>query len=137
MTTIIIHHNGSRFLGAAHASIDALLELMELEPIDFKAWGTCINISERGRTIVRGNFVRVAHGFSIETDDKELLTAFYMALNLNATRAQSMLKDKHISERAKELLFDRSIPSDQLGKPFESIEALREAIRKARGEGNG
>lgn len=108
--TTTIKYNGSRFAGSKHASIDALLELMEIEPLDWERFGDFVQIYPCGNINIYGNFERVSHAFSIVTDDKDILASFAAAIdsNRNVCKYRHKLPEKP-SQRALELMRDASI----------------------------
>lgn len=108
--TTVIKYNGSRFAGSKHASIEALLELMELEPLDWETWGSFLQIYPGGNINIHGNFERVSHAFSIITDDKGVLERFASAFESNylLCKHRHKLSEKP-SERALELMRDYSV----------------------------
>lgn len=108
--TTIIKYNGSRFAGSKHASIDALLELMELEPLDWGKFGNFVQIYPKGMINIHGNFERISHAFSIVTDDKDILASFAAAIDANHSLCKYHGKlPETPSPRALELMRDASI----------------------------
>ena len=108
--TTQIKYNGSRFAGSKHASIQSLLELMTLEPLDWEKWGDFVQIYPCGNINISGNFERVSHAFSIITDDKDVLANFAAAFDAN----RELCKYPHNlpenpTARALELMRDYSV----------------------------
>jgi hypothetical protein len=84
--TTKVNYNGSRWHGQEPASIDTLLALVQVEPLDWEmfGWGF-VSITPSGDTHIAGNFLRFSHAFSIETSDRGLLAKFAAALDANRT----------------------------------------------------
>lgn len=112
--TTIIRYNGSRFAGAAHASIDALLALMEMEPLDNNVTG--VTILPDGMLKLHGNFIRVSHSFDIETNDKNLLASFSEAFRVNDNLTRAKTYADTVTREALDLLLDKTIPANELGE---------------------
>ncbi len=113
----IIRYNGSRFAGSSHASIDVLLQLMEIEPLNWEMFGSFVNLTPNGSILIFGNFLRISHAFAIETDDKDLLKSFAAAIDINHQLSKKQMKDEVLKSTI-ELMMDKSIPESLLNKPF-------------------
>jgi len=108
--TTTVKYNGSRFAGSKHASIASLLELIELEPLDWETFGNFVQIYPEGMINIHGNFERIAHAFSIVTDDKDILASFAAAIDANHRLCKYRDKlPETPSPRALELMRDASV----------------------------
>lgn len=70
-----INYIGSRFAGEEYGTINDLLKLIAIEPLEEK-WSPYCSLNTDGSIRIGGNFERVSHGFSIDTFDKNLLANF-------------------------------------------------------------
>ena len=85
--TTTINHNGSRFAGGRPAPVSALLEILKLErAADLSGFERLPN----GMTRFMGNFERISHAFSIDSDDPGLLKAFRLALKASRRLASRL-----------------------------------------------
>jgi hypothetical protein len=79
MTTI--NHNGGRFAGEAPASIDELIEIMGREPLDPR-WEHAVCEGD-GVVHFFGNFFKLSHGYSIRSDDPDVVARLFAATRAN------------------------------------------------------
>ena len=72
--TTKINHIGSQRNGE-QGSVDVLLMLIQAEPLDYDRFPTgFVSLRADGSVLLFGNFLHLDHAFSIQTDDKALLT---------------------------------------------------------------
>jgi len=111
-----ITSNGSKWYGEEQDTIDKLLEVLAVEPLDrsFENFGNFIYKPftwkyGRGNYIVNdkpmypdnpgalnffGNFLRVSHVFNITTDDKAIIAKLGKAIRANQKRSDYLSQDK-------------------------------------------
>lgn len=106
MAKTVINYNGSRYAGGRPAPISALLELLRIERAELCQ---VKRLPEPGMFVMFGNFEKIAHAFSIETDDPELLREFKAARR--ASRAIVDSSDYKFDQKTWELM-SSTIPAD-------------------------
>jgi hypothetical protein len=93
-----IYHNGSRWAGEIPADFSTLLKLMEVEPLDWERFGNFTGFNKDGTVHCMGNFLRISHAFSIDTDSKDIIASLATALEVNHALFKShSYKDKPIT----------------------------------------
>jgi hypothetical protein len=78
-----IYYNGSRWAGETPAEFSTLLKLMEVEPLDWERFGNFTSFNKDGTVQCMGNFLRISHAFSIDTDSKDVIASLAAALEIN------------------------------------------------------
>lgn len=86
-----VRHIGSRWAGQENGSIKDLLKLIAIEPLDEKWYPYC-SINQDGSINIGGNFERISHGFSLNTNDHDLLANFAAAFEDNRRIDKMKLK---------------------------------------------
>lgn len=82
MTKTTIRYIGSRFAGQESGSIKDLLKLIHIEPL-MESFAPYCSINSDGTINIGGNFERISHGFSFDTNDFKLIREFGAAFEVN------------------------------------------------------
>lgn len=77
--------HGSKYAGESPDSVDVLLALLAVEPLDRERFGRFAVNGPAGSGMVRffGNFANVSHVFSIESTDPEVCRKLIRAIKAN------------------------------------------------------
>jgi hypothetical protein len=85
-----INHNGSHFAGEKPDTVDELCGVLAVEPLDraFEAFGNFIlELTDDGGLLrFWGNFAKVSHVFSIDTDEPTVIEQLTTAIRENQQR---------------------------------------------------
>lgn len=103
---IKIEHNGSKFAGQAPDPIEKLFERLEkytLSPSLVPFMSDAAPDSGPGCMRFFGNFVEVSGGFSVVTDDEEMMKRFVIAIgsNMHTARFVKASREYKADQKAK------------------------------------
>lgn len=86
---INVHWNGSKFAGEEPDSVDELLRVLAEHTLDptFEKYGNFAENQADGVVLFWGNFYDLSHGFSVETDERELIERLTGAIRANQETA--------------------------------------------------
>lgn len=83
-----IKNNGSRFRGQEPGTLEELLVVLQVQPLDprFEPYAN-FREEAQGQTVFWGNFFAVCHPFDIQTDDPDVIEQLLSAIRANQERA--------------------------------------------------
>lgn len=83
MSPTEIRANGSKMLGEASDSVEALLDVLARHPLHRTFEKIFIQDRGNGRWRFQGNFLTISHVFDIRTDDPEIVRRLTKAIRAN------------------------------------------------------